>query len=692
MNPQDILDAMNAQYTNNTPNVSRYRALAGDVAQHFRDHKGHAALLAMSLPAAAYGGYRALRKTPEEEADEALHAGPATGPEVDVDRGSDKVAGLFSRGAQPSARKPAWTVAEFERALQKNNPGLRVARSTYDPDVLHAVESHPQHGLIVHGYPASILDEVAQDPKGADSSVFDPYGDKEHYGLSDFRYKIASVRVLSHFGLEKVALTAWQRALDAGGEVADAVRRRMPAGPQTVRQTFQHGSVMPLAAAEALSASNLASAHAAARAMEPLNRALQTGPGYMANGLNAMRKDLRNGGVRRVGLEGLPREVGTHAPTRQWEVRERVPDAWSPRYGKSVDAQSPKMPFEQEMARKYPGATLHRYPDGAFPSAQAKTSAEKVALTPQAVTGTLGALGGAYAGWRGSEGSDTSDRVLRALGGASLGGVAGYGVGRGAAGLYAHMTTPASVPGAQAVYNATRGGSTAAAAAAAPRPGVQPPGVRSGPPVGPPRAQAPAAAASPAPLRANVPPEHQEKFDKIPADRQQAVADHMGWGAPAEAATGAPNVTGEVLSKERTRAALLGIPPTPPGVKPPGVRPAPPVGPPRAVPPAAQSNAVPTLDQARAQADRLGKPYYADSQAMLNDGLMPAFHDRARQAWDTGLVPNTSHDWIMAHNLHSMSPEEHASALAEFAPGDWEHKLLTAMGPRPTRAKAAPTA
>lgn len=330
----------------------------------------------------------------------------------------------------------------------------------------------------------------------------------------------------------------------------------------------------------------------------------------------------------------------------------------------------------------------------------ARFGLRKEAFRAQAVGGALGALGGAYAGWQGGKDQNTFDRVLGAGAGAVGGGALGMAAGHGASKLYGRLTTPASVPGAQAMFSAMHGGGGGVHApppAAAPRPGVQPPGVRAAPPAGPPRAAPPPhASPDPSPLRASVPAEHQEKFDKIPAHLQQGVADHMGWGTPGTPTGGPiPEVSGQVLSKEQARAAVLGIPPTPPGVQSPGARPKPPVGPPRAVPPPGPQAAQPTISaapQAQAQAPAPKGPYYADVEAMLNDGLMPSFHGRARQAWDSGLVPNTSHDWIMAHNLHSLNPEEHASALAEFAPQDWEHKLLTAMGPRQPKVSPAPTA
>lgn len=341
-------------------------------------------------------------------------------------------------------------------------------------------------------------------------------------------------------------------------------------------------------------------------------------------------------------------------------------------------------------------AEIHQGGDKIAEEVMARFGLHKEAFGAQAVGGALGALGGAYAGWQGGKDQNTFDRVLGAGAGAVGGGALGMAAGHGASKLYGRLTAPASVPGAQAMFSAMHGGSGgvhAPPSAAAPRPGVQPPGVRAAPPVGPPRAAPPPhASPDPSTLRASVPAEHQEKFDKIPAHLQQGVADHMGWGTHGTPTGGPiPEVSGQVLSKEQARAAVLGIPPTPPGVQPPGARPKPPVGPPRAVPPPGPQAAQPTIS-ATTQAPAPKGPYYADPEAMLNDGLMSSFHGRARQAWDSGLVPNTSHDWIMAHNLHSLHPEEHASALAEFAPQDWEHKLLTAMGPRQPKVSPSPTA
>ena len=116
---------------------------------------------------------------------------------VELTRGVEKQA-LFGFGkgpaphAAPAAKMPPLTVRQFEQLLQQGTPGIRVGRSSYDPDVLHAVEEHPEHGLMVHAYPTSILEEVASDPEFR-KSVAENASGGPNYTEQDFGYKLADI-------------------------------------------------------------------------------------------------------------------------------------------------------------------------------------------------------------------------------------------------------------------------------------------------------------------------------------------------------------------------------------------------------------------------------------------------------------------------------------------------------------------
>lgn len=134
----------------------------------------------------AYQGSRFDKRLPAETA-QAPHAAP-------------KTAGWFSRSPAPAApppppSKPPLTVQQFEQLLQRGNPGVRVARSSYDPNVLHTVENHPEHGLLVHGFSSDILDEAANDPNPEARWGVPPTDHGVPYGVEGFNsagYKMAS--------------------------------------------------------------------------------------------------------------------------------------------------------------------------------------------------------------------------------------------------------------------------------------------------------------------------------------------------------------------------------------------------------------------------------------------------------------------------------------------------------------------
>jgi hypothetical protein len=116
---------------------------------------------------------------------------------VELTRGAEKQALFgFGKGSSPkkapSAKLPPLTVRQFEELLQQGTPGMRVGRSSYDPDVLHAVEDHPEHGLMVHTYPTSILEEVASDPEMLKSVAMGASGGP-NYTEQDFGYKLADI-------------------------------------------------------------------------------------------------------------------------------------------------------------------------------------------------------------------------------------------------------------------------------------------------------------------------------------------------------------------------------------------------------------------------------------------------------------------------------------------------------------------
>ncbi len=86
------------------------------------------------------------------------------------------------------------------------------------------------------------------------------------------------------------------------------------------------------------------------------------------------------------------------------------------------------------------------------------------------------------------------------------------------------------------------------------------------------------------------------------------------------------------------------------------------------------------------------KPYYADAQAWKNDGIQKALHPRAEQAFNTGLIPNTSDAHSTASQFLGGDQASHADMLRAY-PGGWQHELLTRLGPNvkaPGAAAAAP--
>lgn len=90
MNPQDIL---NSQYTApDLPDVSQVHEALRTVREHVARNKTPYALLAASLPVIGYGAHRAMRKTPEADAEPSLHAGPATTHPAEIQQGGDKIA------------------------------------------------------------------------------------------------------------------------------------------------------------------------------------------------------------------------------------------------------------------------------------------------------------------------------------------------------------------------------------------------------------------------------------------------------------------------------------------------------------------------------------------------------------------------------------------------------------------------
>lgn len=149
----------------------------------------------------AYQGSRFDKRLPAETA-QAPHAAP-------------KTAGWFSRSPAPAApppppSKPPLTVQQFEQLLQRGNPGVRVARSSYDPNVLHTVENHPEHGLLVHGFSSDILDEAANDPNPEARWGAPPTDHGVPYGVEGFNsagYKMAS----RLYGVKEAGIKDWAR-------------------------------------------------------------------------------------------------------------------------------------------------------------------------------------------------------------------------------------------------------------------------------------------------------------------------------------------------------------------------------------------------------------------------------------------------------------------------------------------------
>lgn len=149
----------------------------------------------------AYQGSRFDKRLPAETA-QAPHEAP-------------KTAGWFSRPPTPAApppppSKPPLTVQQFEQLLQRGNPGVRVARSSYDPNVLHTVENHPEHGLLVHGFSSDILDEAANDPNPEARWGVPPTDHGVPYGVEGFNsagYKMAS----RLYGVKEAGVKDWMR-------------------------------------------------------------------------------------------------------------------------------------------------------------------------------------------------------------------------------------------------------------------------------------------------------------------------------------------------------------------------------------------------------------------------------------------------------------------------------------------------
>jgi hypothetical protein len=144
--------------------------------------------------------------------------------------GGQKKTAFFGFGKNPpvpptsAETKPAWTLAQFEKHLQKSDPKIRLARSTYDPEIINYIEEHPVHGLVVGGYPAHILEEVAQNPEAY--TGYTPKAEDSHpldyYGVKNFKYKTAGIMENVHQKIDSL------RGLAPGGIDMEELRKYVP--------------------------------------------------------------------------------------------------------------------------------------------------------------------------------------------------------------------------------------------------------------------------------------------------------------------------------------------------------------------------------------------------------------------------------------------------------------------------------